>query len=395
MSAQPIRIGYCLSLSGPLSSNGKTARLAHQIWEQSVNRNGGLLGRKVEMTCIDDETNPKLVPDIYKRLLDDEKVDLIVGGYGDNSVAPAMPLIMERNRYLVALMALAVNASFGYPGYFVMIPTGPNPGEALTEGFFELAAKQSPRPESMAILAADAPFSKSPVLGAKAHADKHGFKVVSDARYPLSATDLAPFISGLKPLNPDILFLCSYLNDSAALLRAINAAGLEPKLVGGAMIGPQNGSIKAQLGPLLNGLVNYEYWLPVPKMMYPGVAEMMAEYQSLAGDAGADPLGYYVAPQAYAQMQVVEQAIAGTGSLDDARLAHITRESSFKTVVGDVRFGTGGGWSQARVLEVQYQDIKGADLSDFKNARTQAVVWPPSLASGALIYPYAKAKRSV
>jgi branched-chain amino acid transport system substrate-binding protein len=179
-----------------------------------------------------DETNPKLVPDIYKRLLDDEKVDLIVGGYGDNSVAPAMPLIMERNRYLVALMALAVNASFGYPGYFVMIPTGPNPGEALTEGFFELAAKQSPRPESMAILAADAPFSKSPVLGAKAHADKHGFKVVSDARYPLSATDLAPFISGLKPLNPDILFLCSYLNDSAALLRAINAAGLEPKLVG-------------------------------------------------------------------------------------------------------------------------------------------------------------------
>ena len=67
----------------------------------------------------------------------------------------------------------------------------------------------------------------------------------------------------------------------------------------------------------------------------------------------------------------------------------------FKTVVGDVRFGKGGGWSEARVLEVQYQNIKGADLSDFKDARTQAVVWPPSLASGALIYPYARAKRSV
>jgi branched-chain amino acid transport system substrate-binding protein len=276
-----------------------------------------------------------------------------------------------------------------------MIPTGPNPGEALTEGFFELAAKQSPRPESMAILAADAPFSKSPVLGAKAHADKHGFKVVSDARYPLAATDLTPFISGLKQINPDILFLCSYLNDSAGLLRAINEVGLEPKMVGGAMIGPQNGSIKAQLGPLLNGLVNYEYWLPVPKMLYPGVAEMMAEYQSLAPSAGADPLGYYVAPQAYAQMQIVEQAIAGTGSLDDARLAQFTRDSLFKTVVGDVRFGKGGGWSEARVLEVQYQNIKGADLSDFKDAKTQAVVWPSSLASGALIYPYAKARRSI
>jgi branched-chain amino acid transport system substrate-binding protein len=395
MSEQPIRIGYCLSLSGALASNGKTARLAHQIWQQDVNRKGGLLGRQVEMVCIDDATNPKLVPDIYKHLLDDEKVDLLIGGYGDNSVAPAMPLVMERNRYLIALMALAVNASLGYANYFVMIPTGPQPTEALTEGFFSLAASQTPKPEAMAILAADAPFSKGPVAGAKAHADKLGFRLVSEDRYPLSATDLGPFIRSLKPVNPDILFLCSYLNDSVALLRAINEVGLAPKMVGGAMIGPQNGAIKAQLGPLLNGLVNYEYWLPVPKMMYPGVADMIATYQSLAQGAGADPLGYYVAPQAYAQMQVVGQAIAGTGSLDDAKLAQFTRESLFKTVVGDVKFGKGGGWSEARVLQVQYQNIGGADLSQFKDARTQAVVWPSSLASGALVYPYAKAKRNV
>jgi branched-chain amino acid transport system substrate-binding protein len=392
VSEQPIRIGYCLSLSGALASNGKTARLAHQIWQNDVNREGGLLGRPAEMICIDDQTNPKLVPEIYRRLLDDEKVDLVVGGYGDNSVSPAMPLIIERNRYLVALMALAVNATFGYANYFVMIPTGPQPNEALTEGFFKLAAGQTPKPVSMAILAADAPFSKSPVLGAKAHADKHGFRLVSEDRYPLSTTDLVPFIRSLKPVNPDILFLCSYLNDSVGLLRAINEVGLEPRIMGGAMIGPQNGSIKAQLGPLLNGLVNYEYWLPVQKMMFPGVSEMMAKYQSLAENAGADPLGYYVAPQAYAQMQIVEQAIAGTGSLDDAKLAQFTRDASFKTVVGDVKFGKGGGWSEARVLAVQYQNIKGADLSEFKDARTQAVVWPPSLASGALIYPYAGAK---
>src|SRR5712675_2872496 len=285
MHTPPLRIGYCLSLSGALASNGKTARLAHQIWENDVNRKGGLLGRTLQMICIDDETNPKLVPGIYKRLLDDEKVDLVVGGYGDNSVAPAMPLIMERNRYLVAMMALAVNASFDYANYFVMIPTGPRPNEALTEGFFELAAKQTPKPQSMAILAADALFSNGPVPGAKVHADKHGFEVVSDVRYPLSATDLAPFIHDLKPINPDILFLCSYLNDSVGLLRAIDQVGLEPKMVGGSMIGPQNGSIKAQLGPLLNGLVNYEYWLPVPTMMYPGTAQMIAEYQSLAANA--------------------------------------------------------------------------------------------------------------
>jgi branched-chain amino acid transport system substrate-binding protein len=395
MSERPIRIGYCLSLSGPLASNGKTARLAHQIWQDDVNRKGGLLGRGVEMVCIDDETDPKLVPEIYKRLLDDEKVDLLIGGYGDNSVLPAMPLVMERNRYLIALMALAVNASLNYENYFVMIPAGPQPTEALTEGFFSLAANQSPKPRSMAILAADAPFSKGPVQGAKAHADKHGFKVVSEAGYPLSTTDFGPLIRNLKSINPDILFLCSYLNDSVGLLRAINEVGVEPKMVGGAMIGPQNGSIKAQLGPLLNGLVNYEYWLPVPKMMFPGIAEMIAKYQSAAQHAGADPLGYYVAPQAYAQMQIVEQAISGTGSLDDVKLAQFTRDSLFKTVVGEVKFGKGGGWSEARVLQVQYQNIENADLSDFKDARTQAVVWPPSLSSGALVYPYGEARRNV
>jgi branched-chain amino acid transport system substrate-binding protein len=346
------------------------------------------------MICVDDATDPKRVPDIYRKLLDDEKVDLVIGGYGDNSVAPAMPLIVERKRYLVALMALAVNASFAYKNYFVMIPTGPRPTEALTEGFFALAAKQSPKPQTMAILAADAPFSKGPVAGAKDHASRHGFRIVSEERYPLATADFTPLISQLNPHSPDILFLCSYLNDSAGLLRAIDKTGLAPKIVGGAMIGPQNGSIKIELGPLLNGLVNYEYWLPVPKMMYPGVGQMVAAYQSRAAAEGADPLGYYVAPLAYAQMQIVEQAVTATASLDDAKLAQFTRDRTFQTIVGDLKFGDCGGWSEARVLQVQYRNIKGTDLSNFKDAETQAVVWPPSLASAALIYPYATAHRS-
>jgi branched-chain amino acid transport system substrate-binding protein len=391
----PIKIGYCLSLSGPLASNGRTAQVAHELWADGVNKRGGLLGRPVQLICIDDQTNPKLVADIYKRLLDDEKVDLVIGGYGDNSVSPAMPLLMERKRYLIALMALAVNASFNYENYFVMIPTGPHPTDALTEGFFELAAAQSPKPESMAILAADAPFSLGPSAGAKQHASRLGFRVESEVRYPLATTDFEPLIRELAKRVPDILFMCSYLNDSVGLLRAISTVGLEPKLVGGAMIGPQNGSVKLELGPALNGVVNYEYWLPAPTMMYPGVADLIAGYQARAAAAGSDPLGYYVAPQAFAQMQVVEQAIAGTGSLDDAKLASFTRANTFKTVVGDVKFGPGGGWSAPRVLCVQYQNITSHDVSDFTNERTQPVVWPSTLASGNFVYPFARAKKRV
>jgi branched-chain amino acid transport system substrate-binding protein len=365
MDTTPLRIGYCLSLSGALASNGKTARLAHQIWQESVNENGKLLGRLVELVCLDDQTNPNLVAGLYQRLLDDERVDVVVGGYGDNSVAPAMPLIMERKRFFLGLMALAVNAKFNYPQYFVMIPTGPRPHLALTEGFFQVAAQQTPKPQTVAILVADAPFSQSPAQGAKEHVARQGMQVVFEGKYPLSRTDF---------------------------VKAINAVGLAPKLVGGAMIGPQNGIVKAALGPLLNGLVNYEYWLPVPSLLNPQMQSLLADYQSRAEHAGADPLGYYVAPLAYAQLQVVEQAIRAVGRTDDAALSDYTRKAAFDTVIGKVTFGDGGGWAQPRVLTVQFQNIESNDISEFKRPNTQAVVYPAQTANASVIYPYVKAK---
>lgn len=391
MSEKSIRIGYSLSLSGILAPNGKTAFLAHQLWEENINNKGGLLGRPVQLVCIDDQTNPNLVPEIYRKLLVEEKTDLIIGGYGDNSIKPAMPLVIEHRRFFVGLMGLAVNQEFNYENYFAMIPTGPDPGIGLTEGFFSVAAKQQPKPATVAILSADAPFSKSPVQGAKQNCTKHGMKVVFEDSYPLSTTDFSPFIRKVQQTGADILFMCSYVADSVGLIRAINKEGLEARLVGGAMIGPQNGSVKLELGPLLNGLVNYEYWLPVEKLMYPGVKEMIEKYQARAQQQGTDPLGYYVAPMAYAQMQIVEQAITATQSLDDNTLAAYTRDAVFHTVVGDVKFGKGGGWTGPRVLTVQYQQLTDHTVAQFKDAKTQVVLVPEALSSGNLIYPFRSA----
>src|SRR5580658_5616863 len=167
MDTSPLKIGYCLSLSGGLASNGKTAQLAHQIWQETINQNGKLLGRPVELVCLDDQTNPNLVAGLYQRLFDVEKVDLVIGGYGDNSVAPAMPLVMEHKKFFLGLMALAVNAKFNYQQYFVMGPSGSARNRALTEGCFEAAGERRPKPQPAAILIADAPFSQSPAQGAK------------------------------------------------------------------------------------------------------------------------------------------------------------------------------------------------------------------------------------
>jgi len=391
MDTSFLKIGYCLSLSGGLASNGKTAQLAHQIWQENLNQNSGLLGRPVKLVCLDDQTNPNLVAGLYQRLFEVEKVDLVIGGYGDNSVAPAMPLVMQHKKFFLGLMALAVNAKFNYPQYFVMIPTGPRPNLALTEGFFQIAGQQNPKPETVAILIADAPFSQSPAQGAKENLARQGMRVIWEGKYPLSTTDFSTYMEDLKRINPDVVFFCSYINDSIGLVKAMNAAGLTPKVVGGAMIGPQNGVVKAELGPLLNGLVNYEYWLPVPSLMNPQIQSFIATYQSRAETAGADPLGYYVAPLAYAQLQVLEQAVKAVGSLDDAALAEYTRTATFETVVGKVKFGEGGGWAQPRVLTVQFQNIASNDISEFRKPNTQAVVYPRETASATLIFPYAKA----
>lgn len=182
-----------------------------------------------------------------------------------------MPLTVERERFFVGLMGLGVNNALLYPNYFAMIPTGTDPNAALTEGFFALAAEQTPRPETVALVSADAEFSRNPVLGAKANAEKYGIQVVHEATYPLSTEDFCPVIDAVAQSGSDLLFLCSYLADSVGLARTIRSHHFRPKMVGGAMSGPQNTAVRTKLGTLLNGFVNYEYWAPVPKMMFPGV----------------------------------------------------------------------------------------------------------------------------
>jgi branched-chain amino acid transport system substrate-binding protein len=391
-SGQPITIGFSMAMTGGLGPNGKSALLAQKIWEEDVNAKGGLIGRPVKLVYYDDQSNPSTVPGIYTKLLDVDKVDLVIGGYATAMLAPAMPVVMRKGKVFIGLLGLAVNSEFNYPKYFVMIPSGPDPKPSFTKGFFDMAMAQNPKPTTVAIVAADQEFSKNASDGARENAKAAKLRIVYDKSYPPSTTDYAPIVRAIAATNPDIVVVCSYPPDSVGIVRAVNEIGFKPKLIGGGMVGPQNASMKAALGPLLNGFVNYDFWLPVPKMNFPGVADLMKKYQDRAAAEGVDPLGYYMAPQAYAQMQVLQQAVDATKGLNDDKLADHIRASTFKTVLGDVKFGKGGEWAASRVLQVQFQNVKGNDPAQFKDMSTQVVVDPPAYASGKLIYPYDKAK---
>ncbi len=390
-SGEPIKIGYSMALTGGLAPNGKSALLAQKIWEEDINAKGGLLGRPVKLIYYDDQSNASTVPGIYTKLLDVDKVDLVIGGYATAMLAPAMPIVIQRNKVFIGLLGLAVNSEFDYPNYFAMIPSGPVPKPAFTKGFFDTAMAQTPKPTTVAIVAADQEFSRNAADGARENAKAAGLNIVYDKTYPPSTTDFSPIVRAIQATNADLLVVCSYPPDSVGMVRAVNEIGLKPKMIGGAMVGLQATAIKTQLGPLLNGWVNYEFWLPVPKMDFPGVADLITKYQAKAAGEGVDALGYYMAPWGYAQLQVLQQAVEATKSLDDKKIADYVRANSFKTVLGDVKFGAKGEWAQSRVLQTQFHDIKGNDVEQFRKLTAQSVLTPSEYKSGDVIYPYEKA----
>jgi branched-chain amino acid transport system substrate-binding protein len=391
-SGEPIKIGYSMALTGGLAPNGKSALLAQKIWEEDVNAKGGLLGRPVKLIYYDDQSSPSTVPGIYTKLLDVDKVDLVIGGYATAMLAPAMPIVIQRNKVFIGLLGLAVNSEFDYPNYFAMIPSGPDPKPSFTKGFFDTALAQHPKPTSVAIVAADQEFSRNAADGARQNAKAAGLNIVYDKSYPPSTTDFAPIVRAIQATNPDLVVICSYPPDSVGMIRSVNEIGLKPKMIGGGMVGLQATAIKTQLGPMLNGFVNYDFWLPVPKMQFPGVNDLIRKYQARAATEGVDALGYYMAPQAYAQLQVLQQAIEATKSLDDQKIADYIRANTFKTVLGDVKFGAKGEWAQSRVLQIQFHDVKGNDVEQFRQMTTQTVLTPAEYKSGDVIYPYEKAK---
>jgi branched-chain amino acid transport system substrate-binding protein len=390
----PIKIGYSMALTGGLAPNGKSALLAQGIWEEDVNARGGLLGRPVKLVYYDDQTNPATVPGIYTKLLEIDKVDLIIGGYGTNLLESAMPIAMQRRKVFIGLFGTAVNSTFNYVNYFSMIPLGPDPKPSYTKGFLDLAVRQNPKPKTVAIVAADAGHGLYAAEGARENAKAAGLTVVYDRRYPSTTTDLVPVVRAIAETNPDLVIVCSYPPDSVGMVRAVNETGFKPKMIGGAMVGLQSTAIKARLGPLLNGWTNFDFWLPVPKLQIAGVDELMKKYQSRAAVEGVDALGYYMAPWSYAQLQVLQQAVVATESLDDAKLGDYIRANTLKTVIGDVRFGANGELAQSRVRQVQFWNVKTNDLAQFKDISIQVVVAPTEYESGTLIYPYEKALAS-
>ncbi len=392
-AADPVKIGFSIPLTGGLSGGGKSVILAFELWKEDINAKGGLLGRPVELVYYDDQSQAAQVPAIYSKLLDVDKVDLVVSSYGTNQIAPAMPIVMQRNLVFMALFGTGVNDNFNYDKYFQILPNGKETRLAPSLGFLETAMSMNPKPQTIALAAADAEYAQTVVAGARESVKRLGLRVVYDKSYPPSTVDYTPIVRAIQATNPDVVFVASYPPDSVGIVRASNEIGLKAKMFGGGMIGLAFSPIKQQLGPLLNGIVAYDVYQPEPTMNFPGIADFLKRYQARAPAAGVDPLGYYLPPYSYAEMQILAQAVNAVGSLDQAKIAAYIHATKFSTIVGDVKFADNGEWEKSRVLFVQYQNIVGNDIEQFRQPGKVVILYPPEYRSGKFLYPYSDIKR--
>jgi branched-chain amino acid transport system substrate-binding protein len=219
-----------------------------------------------------------------------------------------------------------------------------------------------------------------------------GLKIVYDKTYPPTTADYTPVIRAAAATNPDLFFAASYPPDSVGLIRAAHEVGFKPKMFGGGMVGLQATAIKTQLGSLLNGIVVYDFWLPWAGFATDEGRDFLKKYQAKSADTGVDLLGYYLPPFGYALMQVVEQAVKGAGGTADDKLAEFARKNTFKTVVGDIKFNEEGEWTEAQVMAVQFQGVTGNSVDQFRDPKTEAILWPTKYATGKVVYPYEPTK---
>ncbi len=392
-AADPIKVGFSMALTGGVAQNGQQLIIALNLWRDDVNAKGGLLGQPVELVYYDDQSNPANVPGIYTKLITVDKVDLLLGPYATNMAAPAVPVIMQHNMTTISILAIGVNRHFNYSRYFEMIPVGPEGTKAFSIGFFDLAAAQKPKPQTVAILAADAEFSKTSADGARENAKSGGFKIVYDQSYPPSTSDYAPVVRAVQAANPDIVFVAAYPPDTVGILRAANEVGLKPKMFGGTMIGLLITPIKMQLGPLLDGLVIMQSFVVAPTFNFPGVADVLKRYREKAAGQKIDPFGYGFVPFGYAAGQVLAQAVQGTKSLDHGMIADYIHANTFHTVVGDIAYSKEGTWAKPRTLFTQFQNVAAGNIEQFGNGSAERILWPPQYKTGDMIYPFEAARK--
>ena len=383
-----------LALTGAGAAPSKVINTALEIWRDDVNAKGGLLGRPVELVIYDDQSTPANVPSIYTKLITVDKVDLLLGPYGTNFVAPAMPTIIQNKKMTISFTAIGINGKFNYDKYFSMVSVGPEGVNSFSIGFFDMAAAQKPKPQTVAILAADAEFAQGAAQGAREEIKKHGFKLVYDKSYPPSTTDFGPVVRAVQATNPDIV----YHRRLSAGQRRHHPRRQRDRAVA-QDVGRRD---DRHAGDADQGAA----W---PDRQRPDHRRKLRRRHGQGHSGRAPNSSSAIRPR---PRRPASTRWASPGRRSPTAAARCWRRRSprprasittsspntctrrrFKTVAGNFTFAKNGEWAKPRMDWTQVQNAQPNNLDQFRDGKAQPIVWPPEAKTGTLIYPYGDARK--
>ncbi len=335
-AAEPIRFGAVSHLTGPLAGGEAVTHLPNiELWIDEVNGRGGLMvdgeKRPVELVQYDDKTNPAEHIKAVQRLATQDEVDFMISPYGTGFNIAAAPIYAKYEYPLVAVTAVTdeiheLTAKF--PNMFFMLGSTSGFVDGAVAVLSELREAGTIGDKVAMVNVADA-FGIELANAARSKFEEAGFEIVYDKSYPLGTPDLSPVVKGAKAAEPDAFIAWSYPPDSFALTEQaiiedldVNAYYTAVATAFPAFAGKFGAAIEGNLGA---GGVNPD-------------AEAMTAYRSRHKEVTGKEPDYWASATFYAQLQVLEQAIEGVGTIDRPAVIEYIKDNSFDTVIGSIDF---------------------------------------------------------
>lgn len=334
-SSQPIRIGSSLALTGPLSSAGMLHKIAGEIYVETLNSRGGLLGRQIEWVVKDDQSKPDLARTLYEQLVTVTKADLLLGPYGTANILAAIG-VAQRYRKLL------IHHSFGIPNlakYDLQFPAwgiGPVPEATFPKTVFDALAASAKPPKTIAIVTSKFPSAHFLSVGARAVAKNRGLRELLYLEWEFGNRDFGAVASRLKAANPDVIWVGSIGLEGSLLIDACKRIDYFPPLHVHLYPAPQP---MAKSPDTQGALAAALFEAHAPFTDSPSVREFVAKFAERAEQAKLpDSTVETQAAASYAAWQMFEAAIRATKSIDDLTLGEWFKKNTVDSIVGKLRF---------------------------------------------------------
>jgi branched-chain amino acid transport system substrate-binding protein len=367
-SSEPIKIGISLPLTGEFSQPGTAAKQGYQVWAETINEQGGLLGRQVELDIKDDASDQNTVVADYNALISRDQVDLLMGTFSSLLNLPASA-VAERNKMLYVEPAGGAPEMFtrGFQYlFFAQQATADHQGDLFVDYILGLPEKD--RPQTAAYPSIDDPFAIPVIDSIKKKLEDAGIETVYDDIYPPSTSNFDSIASAVKSANPDLIAHGAVFDDGIGFIRALDKVGFQPRYF--FETSAPSGAEQFSSGVGIENTEAIFYAVShTPEAKTPGNEDFVAAYRDKYGGLPAED-----AADAFAVGQVVQKAVDEVGSIDDqAALADYLRNNSVETILGPLEWDDTGA-PQGQFLIGQWQDGKAEVILPEEAATTDVII---------------------